>query len=51
MLHSAANYPSTAETLTRVSRMQGSPFIRLGSIVMREDAIPLMLRGQPRPPG
>ena len=40
MLSPAASWPRTALTVTRVSRMQGTPLIRLGSMEIRSYATP-----------
>ena len=40
MVSHAASWPRTALTVTRVSRMQGRPLIRLGSIEIRSYATP-----------
>jgi len=38
MVSPAASWPKTALTVTRVSRMQGRPLIRFGSMVIRSYA-------------
>ena len=40
MVSPAASWPSTALTVTRVSRMQGRPLIRFGSMEIRSYATP-----------